>query len=311
MSSNISPKLTSLGPFSFDPQEKGNKENSFEVQKSHSRTSLSLQTAYKKSPRPLDSLPTTLISHILLMAAEPPSNIAPVSRHFNIGQNKTYSKLLSIFAADPRLRFCTQGLSHKSILKMSDDEHRNRFKKIHEVVVRGAKETGIISFSRRKKPAALMLDELSESAGKIQRIRDEDLITFHRFLTTYLIQNKIAKKIQLPNCLGIENEAAWIRKWMHNAKHTRLLLQVEEVDLENKGLRTVPPEVGLCEKVERLYLANNQITVVRIDILNPKRLKILDLDNNRVRWINKIGRLTNLLDLSLSYNKLKNNPWIK
>jgi Leucine-rich repeat (LRR) protein len=305
MGSSISPRLPPLESFSFDRQEKGNKENSFEVQERQNQTSTTLQAACKKSPSSLDSMPRPLLSHILLMAGESPSNIVLVSRNFNHVQSKTYSKFLSAFAADPRFRFCTKGLSRGSILKMTDDEHRNRFKKIRKAIVWGAKETGIIPFQRRKKPMPLTFHKLAKSAKRIQRIRDEDLIVFHDFLTMYLLQNKIAKRVQQPNCLGIENKAAWIREWMNSAKRKLLLLHVQEVDLENRGLRTIPIEISRCKKVERLYLASNQITIVRIEILNLREITILDLDDNRIRWVNNIERLVNLLDLELASNKLK------
>jgi hypothetical protein len=311
MSGAVQLWLPPLVPFFADRQENGIKEDSLKTQENQSQTSVTLQPTCEKSTevsgtRRQGSVPIVLICHVLLMAAEPPSNIAPVCRSFKDAQMMAYSKFLSTFAADPRLNFCTKGLFHGSILKMDSEGHCKKFQKIHKVVVRGAKETGVIPFSRRKNPKSSTFDSLGNLAERTTQVKNQDLLTFFNFVQNYLFQHGRVKKLTLTNCKGPSNNAenaASVRQWMN--QNSPLLLQIEGIDLDESKLCTVPPEVALCKNATRLSLAKNQITLVTRKVLqNLKGLKILDLENNRVREIADLGVLPELEELHLARNKL-------
>ena len=248
-------------------------------------------------------MPTILISHILVMADALPWIITRISHLFNTVQRQTYAQLLPLFVANPRFDFCTQGLSKKSIREMRSDQHFNKIKEIHHLVIEGAKETGIIPFSGRKRRSPLgFFNELNKLAKKIQEIRDEDLFIFHEFLIDHLIQNNIIEKIDLPNCLDPKNQATLIRKWMNNNRDS--LSQVQEIDLSETGLRTVPPETALCKNIETFYLQKNRLTIIKASHAF-KKLKTLILKRNKIRRIDDLGKLTNLSVFHACHNQLK------
>ena len=311
MSGAVQLRVPPLIPFSADLQENGIKRGSLDVQENQSQTSTTLQTTRERRPeisgtRYQDSVPMEMISLVLLMASAPPSNIAPVCRSFKLAQTKAYPRFLSTFAADSRLNFCTRGLFHGSILKMEDEDHRKKFQKIHKVVVQGAKETGVIPFLRGKKSTPSTFDQLGSLADRTAKVKNRDLFIFFEFVQNHLSQHTHIKTLTLSNCKDPSDamRADSIRQWMSQNKD--LLLQIQEINLNEKNLHTMPPEIALCTNAKHLSLANNQITLATRKVLqNLKRLKILDLERNRVRKIVDLGILPELEEIHLACNKLE------
>ena len=249
---------------------------------------MSSSISFPTSQKSLAFLPTVCISDILIMAAERPSNIALVCKHFTIAQTNAYPLFLRTFAQDPRLNFCIEELSTK-------EQPVEKVKKIYSIVSQGVKGTR----PTEPAPSGLELGKLAE------KIHDRDLIVFFNFVQDYLFKKGLVKTITLFNCEDSYDEATKagsIRQWMN--ENQSLMEQITEINLENSNLHTVPPEVAFCKNVELFSVRGNQITKTT-EVLNLKKLIAVNLMNNKIHKIGAFESLQNLQKLHLDTNKLE------
>ncbi|WP_309474997.1 leucine-rich repeat domain-containing protein [Leptospira noguchii] len=79
-------------------------------------------------------------------------------------------------------------------------------------------------------------------------------------------------------------------------------LDLEPRDLKN-GFKTLPKEIGNLQKLQELYLNNNQLTTLPKEIGNLQKLQELYLNNNQLTTLPKeIGKLKKLNVLDLTGN---------
>ena len=84
---------------------------------------------------------------------------------------------------------------------------------------------------------------------------------------------------------------------------------VTEVDLSNKGLTRLPPEIGKLSQLTSLYLSGNQLSQLPTEIGQLRQLKRLSLEWNQLSDLPaKIGQLGQLRTLYLSRNRLRQLP---
>jgi GTPase SAR1 family protein len=82
-----------------------------------------------------------------------------------------------------------------------------------------------------------------------------------------------------------------------------------KLDLSNKGMKSLPAEIGRLTNLKRLYLNRNQLTSVPKELGQLRNLTILDLYNNQLTSVPKeLGQLTNLELLWLFGNQLTSVP---
>jgi len=87
------------------------------------------------------------------------------------------------------------------------------------------------------------------------------------------------------------------------------LFQQTKLDLSNKQIKTLPPEIGLLSNLQSLYLYNNQIETLPPEIGSLSNLQILSLHNNQIQTLpSRIGSLSNLQELWLNNNKIQTLP---
>ena len=85
--------------------------------------------------------------------------------------------------------------------------------------------------------------------------------------------------------------------------------QETSLDLADKGIKELPPEIGQLTHLTKLFLHSNKLTSLPPEIGQLSQLKTLQLDDNGLTSIpSEIGRLTNLELLSLDGNKLASIP---
>ncbi|KAM9615568.1 LOW QUALITY PROTEIN: leucine-rich repeat and IQ domain-containing protein 4 [Morphnus guianensis] len=85
---------------------------------------------------------------------------------------------------------------------------------------------------------------------------------------------------------------------------TRVTDRIFFIDLANKQLRNILPEVSSLEYLEELHMEKNLIVIIP-DINHLRHMKILYLDQNYIRGIREeLGELKCLLSLNLSNNPL-------
>lgn len=78
-----------------------------------------------------------------------------------------------------------------------------------------------------------------------------------------------------------------------------------KLDLSNLGLKTIPAEIVVFEKIEEINLSNNEISYIsNINILT--NIKKLNLSYNKISDISFIRKLTKLEILHISNNKISN-----
>ena len=110
-----------------------------------------------------------------------------------------------------------------------------------------------------------------------------------------------------------KNKAIDTQKWYDFSKgnHIQELLEdaarnhVKYLDLSNKGLTILPPEIGKLTDLTELILSFNDLTTLPKEIQNLKKLKKLDLRFNQItEFPPEIGGLTSLTKLHLGANQL-------
>jgi internalin A len=97
----------------------------------------------------------------------------------------------------------------------------------------------------------------------------------------------------------------WLLKIIEKAKASG----ATRLDLSDKGLTTLPPEIGQLTNLTILDLSHNQLTRLPPEIGQLTKLTLLDLDRNQLTALQpKIGQLTNLKNLWLIGNQLTALP---
>jgi internalin A len=87
------------------------------------------------------------------------------------------------------------------------------------------------------------------------------------------------------------------------------LSNLETLWLDNNYLSSLPPEISKLGSLRELSLSNNQFTDFPIEVISIPNLQILGLGNNHLSSLPpEIGNLSNLLTLMLSDNQLSSLP---
>ncbi len=91
-------------------------------------------------------------------------------------------------------------------------------------------------------------------------------------------------------------QGVWIKNW---------ILSCRDLQLNNKGMHTLPPEIGLFVNLKGLDLSYNRLTKIPPEIGNLQALRVLNLEHNQfVEFPPEIGNLKALQQLDLSDNRL-------
>ena len=81
------------------------------------------------------------------------------------------------------------------------------------------------------------------------------------------------------------------------------------LNLSYNNLTSIPPELGILSKLERLNLNNNHLTSIPPELGKLSNLKELTLNDNKLTSIPpEVGNLSNLIELSFHNNKLTSIP---
>lgn len=81
------------------------------------------------------------------------------------------------------------------------------------------------------------------------------------------------------------------------------------LDLSGMALNVVSPLVANYSQISVLYLQNNRLISLPVEICTLQQLKFMDLSHNLMAWLPaEIGQLLNLKELILSHNQLRSLP---
>lgn len=87
------------------------------------------------------------------------------------------------------------------------------------------------------------------------------------------------------------------------------LAQIDELDLEDKQLNFLPPEIYYLRQLEYLYLCHNHLSELPADIEHLNHLRVLDLESNHLSEVPiEIANLKKLEVLYLGRNQLSLLP---
>jgi internalin A len=85
--------------------------------------------------------------------------------------------------------------------------------------------------------------------------------------------------------------------------------QWTDLDLANKNLTVLPPQIGQVTSLRELHLSRNKLTAVPAEIGRLTNLRELGLGSNRLTTLPaEIGRLKNLEELYVDWNRLVSLP---
>ena len=85
--------------------------------------------------------------------------------------------------------------------------------------------------------------------------------------------------------------------------------KITYLNLSDRNLIVIPPEIGILRNLKDLLLANNDIRNMSLSLLSCRNLRRLDLSSNALNHIPiQMTYLTHLEDLSLRDNRLKSLP---
>jgi len=85
--------------------------------------------------------------------------------------------------------------------------------------------------------------------------------------------------------------------------------RVTTLNLNKNDLNVLSPDIAKLTELENLNLSNNQLTSLPSELFSLKKLKYLQLDHNQFKTISSsISDLSTLENLNLSYNELTSLP---
>lgn len=82
-----------------------------------------------------------------------------------------------------------------------------------------------------------------------------------------------------------------------------------KLDLSNRGIVKIPPEVFLLRNLKKLNLSGNNISSIPKEIENLSKLETLDISKNKIKvFYSKLCTLKRLKILNLNHNQIKTIP---
>ena len=145
-------------------------------------------------------------------------------------------------------------------------------------------------------------------------VKDITALTDEQFET--IIKNFMKEHDGLPSDTDLQtNLKGCIHQgYMKAIKQIENALEKGETELILSGLELIilPPEIGKCTMLTKLYLHRNQLAFLPPEIGNPFQLEVLALSENQLSSLPpEIKKLTVLRDLYLKDNKLPNSKTIR
>ncbi len=129
---------------------------------------------------------------------------------------------------------------------------------------------------------------------KTQRAQEEDFNTFIQ-----AVAHEVSR-VMLPT----ENA----RDVWKNLQENQLIQQITQLNLNNQGMRFLPPEIGLLTNLKLLYLENNDLKTLPLELMSLSQLQRLCLNHNKLETIPNDIHLPELRFFELRDNNLKQVP---
>lgn len=116
--------------------------------------------------------------------------------------------------------------------------------------------------------------------------------------------------------IGLIKEVAWviITNWLRQFKeYTDITVNEAQalkiLSLDGHGIRTLPKEFGILEKIQGLYIRRNNLTQIIPEISGLKNLRHLNISSNCLTFVPLVLKdMPRLQYLNLQNNKLRSIP---
>src|SRR3990172_531193 len=143
------------------------------------------------------------------------------------------------------------------------------------------------------KEVPVLTSQISELQRRANDVEDQSLLT---------IWEEIQKQLNLAHP---PQTPAEIRRWMIDPANIEQLNTITRLFVQDKNLRTIPPEIRFLPQLKQLCFYNNKITRIPDAIGELSKLEILNLANNFISHIpHSIKKLSLLRDIHLYNNKI-------
>jgi len=91
--------------------------------------------------------------------------------------------------------------------------------------------------------------------------------------------------------------------------HPENLPRISELNVCNRQITSIPPEISLLTNLTYLNFSNNKMLEIPVELCNLTSLSVINLDSNQISTIPpEIGKLTKLTILDISHNQLETIP---
>jgi len=88
------------------------------------------------------------------------------------------------------------------------------------------------------------------------------------------------------------------------------MTQLDELDVSNNALTTIPDEIGELKNLVRLNLSGNKLTTLPASIGNLVNLESLDIKSNEISNLpDDVGKLVKCKKMDYGHNMLTELPW--
>ena len=135
-----------------------------------------------------------------------------------------------------------------------------------------------------------------------------DRESVNQFIVEQRKEEEVTEELQDDEKI-FDNEIRRLVNRQEGALNDKHYAGIPRLDLSGKGLKTISKSIGKLEKLETLYLYDNQLTELPAEIGKLANLEWLYLDNNQLAELGaEIGKLVNLTGLSLGGNQLTELP---
>jgi Leucine-rich repeat (LRR) protein len=166
------------------------------------------------------------------------------------------------------------------------------------------KEMGELSQLRSIDLSRNPLSHISGDLGDLDKLQDLASVSqeFSKALNKSLFENGLKKWLNDPSASGNKQEAALRMQEAFNTGNPNL-------NLMNLNLNSLPPEIGLLQNLQSLFLSHNELSSLPAEIGNLKNLGKLHLSDNLLNTLpSEIGKLKYLRLLFFDNNPLNSLP---
>lgn len=121
-----------------------------------------------------------------------------------------------------------------------------------------------------------------------------------------LFMSNYANDREIVQSILDENDLSWDIDEIATFQNERIVsLNLSNKQISKEGLTVLSPEIGKLSELRKLYLNDNDLLEIPVELFSLKKLVILEIKNNSLLSLpSGLEKLTNLIELDLRNNEL-------